>query len=68
MKEESAFFKKIRQSYFENNVPAAGRNFRAYGPGKGEIAISGIEPNPEDSKRGAYGRIKLSSFPKNLYC
>ncbi len=56
---------KIWQSYLENNVPAAGRIFWAYGPSKGEITILGVEPHPEDSKRGAYGRIKLSSFPQN---
>ena len=28
-----------------------------------EITILGIEPHPEDKKRGAYDRIKLSELP-----
>ncbi len=54
---------KIFQSYLENNLPAAGRLFWAYGPEKGDITILAIEPHPEDQKRGAYRRIKLSSLP-----
>jgi hypothetical protein len=27
------------------------------------ITILAIEPHPEDQKRGAYQRIKLSAFP-----
>ena len=54
---------KIFQSYLENNTPAAGRLFWAYGPDKGEITVLAIEPHPEDQKRGAYQRIKLSTFP-----
>jgi hypothetical protein len=54
---------KIFQSSLENNTPAAGRIFWAYGPEPGEITILAIEPHPEDQKRGAYDRIKLSSFP-----
>lgn len=55
---------KIFQSYLENNTPAAGRIFWAYGPDKGDITILAIEPHPEDKKRGAYERIKLSGLPK----
>ena len=53
---------RVFQSYLENKTPAAGRMFWAYGPDKGDITILGIEPHPEDQKRGAYERIKLSSF------
>jgi hypothetical protein len=54
---------KIFQSYLENNTPAAGRMFWAYGPDKGAITVLAIEPHPEDQKRGAYQHIKLSSLP-----
>ena len=54
---------RIFQSYLENKTPAAGRMFWAYGPDKGDITILAIEPHPEDEKRGAYARIKLSSVP-----
>lgn len=54
---------KIFQSYLENNVPAAGRFFWAYGPEQGDITILAIEPHPEDQKHGAYQRIKLSNLP-----
>ena len=54
---------KIFQSYLENNTPAAGRLFWAYGPDKGDITVLAIEPHPEDQKRGAYQRIKLSTLP-----
>lgn len=54
---------KIFQSYLENHTPAAGRLFWAYGPDQGDITILAIEPHPEDQKRGAYQRIKLSNVP-----
>ena len=54
---------KIFQSYLENNTPAAGRLFWAYGPEKEDITILAIEPHPEDQKKGAYHRIKLANFP-----
>ena len=54
---------KIFQSYLENNTPAAGRIFWAYGPEKQDITVLAIEPHPEDQKRGAYQRIKLSALP-----
>ncbi len=54
---------KIFQSYLENNTPSAGRLFWAYGPDKGDITVLAIEPHPEDQKRGAYQRIKLSALP-----
>lgn len=54
---------KIFQSYLENNTPGAGRLFWTYGPDKGDITLLAIEPHPEDKKRGAYDRVKLSSIP-----
>lgn len=54
---------KVFQSYLENNTPAAGRLFWAYGPDQGDITVLAIEPHPEDQKRGAYARIKLSALP-----
>ena len=54
---------KIFQSYLENDTPAAGRLFWAYGPDQGDITVLAIEPHPEDQKRGAYQRIKLSALP-----
>jgi len=54
---------KIFQSYLENRTPAAGRMFWAYGPDKQDITVLAIEPHPEDQKRGAYQRIKLSALP-----
>lgn len=54
---------KIFQSYLENNTPAAGRLFWAYGPAQGDITVLAIEPHPEDQKRGAYQRIQLSRLP-----
>ena len=53
---------KVFEAYLENNTPGAGRVFWAYGPGRGDITILGIEPHPDD-KRSAYSRIKLSTFP-----
>ena len=54
---------KIFQSYLENKTPAAGRIFWAYGPEKQDITVLAIEAHPEDQKRGAYQRIKLSALP-----
>ena len=55
---------KIFQSYLENNTPAAGRLFWVYGPDQQDITVLAIEPHPEDQKRGAYQRIKLSALAK----
>ena len=55
---------KVWQSYLENQTPAAGRIFWAYGPGKGEITILAVEPHPEDQKHDGYDRIKLSALSK----
>jgi len=54
---------KIFQSYLENNTPAAGRLFWAYGPDHGDITVLAVEPHPEDQKRGAYQRIRMSTLP-----
>ncbi len=51
---------KVFQSYLENNKPAAGRLFWVYGPGKTEITVIGLEPHPEDDKRGGYEKVTLS--------
>jgi len=53
---------KVFQSYLENRKPAAGRLFWVYGPGKGQITIIGLEPHPEDNKRGGYDRVELSQL------
>ncbi len=53
---------KIFQSYLENNTPGASRLFWAYRPENSDITILAIEPHPEDKKRGAYERIKLSKL------
>jgi hypothetical protein len=55
---------KIFQSYLENKTPGAGRIFWTYGPDKGDITVLAMEPHPEDKKRGAYQRVKLSEMPK----
>ena len=54
---------KIFQSYLENNTPAAGRVFWAYGPDPQVITVLAVEPHPEAQKRGAYERIRLSKEP-----
>ena len=56
--------KKVWQSYIENITPAAGRIYWVYGPGKEDITVIGIEPHPEDSKRGGYETVRLSDLPE----
>lgn len=53
----------VYESYLENNTPAAGRIFWAYGPQKADITILGIVPHPE---LGGYGRVHLSEKPVKL--
>lgn len=53
---------KVFESYLENNTPAAGRIFWVYGPRRHYITIIGLEPHPQDSKRG-YARVLLSKLP-----
>lgn len=57
------FGQKVFQSYLENRTPAAGRLYWVYGPNTGEITVVGLEPHPEDKKRGGDDRVKLSGFP-----
>ena len=57
---------KIFQSYLENDTPSAGRMFWAYGPDRADITVLGIEPHPEDQKRGAYERVKLAAMPSTM--
>ncbi len=54
---------KVWQSYLENRTSGARRMFWAYGPDKGQITILGVESHPNTSKKTAYKRIKLNSFP-----
>ena len=54
---------KVFQSYLENRTPSAGRIFWVYGPDKAEITIIGLEPHPDDGKRGAYDKVRLSDLP-----
>ena len=60
----SRYGTKVWCSYLQNNTPAAGRLFWAYGPGKGSITIVAIEPHPNDSKSNAYKKITLSLMQK----
>lgn len=53
---------KVWESYLENNTPSAGRIFWVYGPDQKDITIIGIEPHPEDKKRGGYDKVKLSEL------
>ncbi len=55
---------KVFEAYLENRTPGARRMFWAYGPGKGDITILSVERHPNDDKKHAYKKIKLSSFPK----
>lgn len=55
---------RIWQSYLDQGKTAR-RFYWAYGPDRKDITILGIEPHPEDKKRGSYKRIKLSELPKN---
>ena len=50
---------KVFQSYLENRNPSAGRLFWAYGPARGQIAVLGLEPHPEDTVRGYAGFASL---------
>ncbi|MDY0289512.1 MAG: hypothetical protein RBR15_11870 [Sphaerochaeta sp.] len=39
-------------------------DFWAYGPGKQEITILGLEPHPEDKKNSGYDGVTLSATGK----
>lgn len=54
---------KVFQSYVGQGKHAW-RMYWVYGPGRKQITIIGLEPHPEDSKSGAYGRVSLSDLPK----
>ena len=54
---------KIFQSYLENNTPSAGRIFWGLRAEQAGHHSAGHRPHPEDQKRGAYQRIKLSALP-----
>lgn len=53
---------KAWQSYLENKKSGARRMYWVYGPDRQEITIIGLEPHPENTKNGAYDRIKLSGL------
>lgn len=53
---------KVWQSYLENKRSGAMRMYWVYGPAAEEITIIGLEPHPEDKKKGAYDRISLSNL------
>lgn len=55
--------KRVWQSYLENKKSKAMRMYWVYGPDQHSITIIGLEPHPEDKKRGAYSRISLSEMP-----
>lgn len=55
--------KRVWQSYLENKKSGAMRMYWVYGPDQHSITIIGLEPHPEDKKRGAYSRISLSEMP-----
>ncbi|MEE8716633.1 MAG: hypothetical protein SOI26_07880 [Coriobacteriales bacterium] len=54
---------KVWQSYLENRNSRAMRMYWVYGPDEGSITIIGLEPHPEDGKRGAYEKVSLSNLP-----
>lgn len=56
------FGRKVFQSYL-NQGDTADRLYWVYGPGRGEITVVGLEPHPEDRKRGGYERVSLSGLP-----
>ena len=49
------------QSYL-NQGATADRFYWTYGPHQGEITVVGLEPHPEDRKRGGYERVTLSKM------
>lgn len=53
---------RVWQSYLENKTSGAMRMFWVYDQDKQSITIIGLEPHPEDSKKGAYDRINLSDL------
>lgn len=58
---------KVFQSYLENHSPGAGRMYWAYGPGKSEITVIGLEPHPEDKKKAGYEKLRLSAVGEIIF-
>ena len=56
------FGQKVFQSYL-NQGDTADRLYWVYGPGRAEITVVGLEPHPEDRKRGGYEKVALSDLP-----
>lgn len=54
---------RVWQSYLENRNSRAMRMYWVYGPGKRQITVIGLEPHPEDKKKGAYDTVELSDLP-----
>lgn len=54
---------KVWQSYLENKNSRAMRMYWVYGPDRESITIIGLEPHPEDKKKGAYSKVSLSDLP-----
>lgn len=54
---------KVWQSYLENRNSRAMRMYWVYGPGRDSITVIGLEPHPEDKKKGAYDKVSLSDMP-----
>lgn len=52
---------KVWQSYLENRNSRAWRMYWVYGPDMHDITVVGLEPHPEDKKRGGYEKVLLSS-------
>ena len=50
------------QSKKKKKKSGARRMYWVYGPDRQEITIIGLEPHPENTKNGAYDRIKLSGL------
>ena len=55
------FGQKVFQSYLDRG-DTADRLYWVYGPERGEITVVGLEPPPEDRKRGGYERVSLSGL------
>lgn len=53
---------KVWQSYLENRKSSPMRMYWVYGPGKMDITVIGLEPHPEDKKKGGYNKVVLSDM------
>lgn len=53
----------VWESYVDQGEHAF-RIFWAYGPGRKDITIIGLEPHPESKNRKAYSRISLAEMPE----